>query len=787
MNVLGRKALREFVQLRGQVIAIALVMVGGIATMVMSLSNYHALSDTREAYYREYRFADVFARVKRAPLFLLEELRAIPGVRDVEARVVAGVNLELAGVSEPVTGMLVSIPVADGTGLNRLFLRAGRLPDARRSDEVVVGESFATANGLAPGDELIALINGRRQALRIVGVGLSPEFVYQIKPGDLFPDFEHYGVLWMAQAPLAAAYDLDGAFNDLVLTLYRDAREADVIDALDALLAPYGGVGAHGRALQMSHRFLDEELNQLRVMAQLFSAIFLAVSAFLLNVVLGRLIQTQREQIAVLKAFGYSRFEIARHYSTLVLLMVSVGILPGLALGAWMGRGMANLYMQFYSFPFLEWSLRSDVMALGVLFALLSAAFGTASGLLRAMSLPPAEAMRPELPLAFNRVLSERLGLGRWMDPTARMVMRNLERRPLRSLLSVLGIAMACGILVMGRFQTAAIEHMVAVQFGFAQRDDLTVSFVEPASPMAVNELAAIPGVRAVEPFRHAAVVLRHGHREYRTALQGLPEAADLKRVLDQRLQPRAPPREGFMLTDHLAGMLGVRPGDRIEVEFLEGHRRSVSMEVAATVSEYFGVGAYADRRTVNSLLGEDEAISGAFLAVNPGSRDAVVASLRARPRVAGVTDRMAAVQSFRDTMAEGMLTFTLIATLMAGSIAVGVVYNAARIALSERSRELASLRVLGYTRGEIKALLLGELFVLSFVALPVGFLVGLGLCWLLVTGFSSDLFRIPLVVSTAGFGFAGLVVIAAAVVSSLLMQRRLDRLDLVAALKTKE
>jgi putative ABC transport system permease protein len=808
VTALHRKLWRELALLRGQVAAIALVIVGGIAMLVMALSNWYALSDTRAVFYDEYRFAEVFAPVKRAPLPLLDAVRALPGVREAESRVVGGARLQIDGYDEAVTALLVSLPPA-GTGLNRLFLRLGRLPDPLRADEVVVGEAFAEAHSLLPGDAIEAILNGRRQRLQVVGIGLSPEYVYQIRPGDVFPDFERFGILWMGREPLANAFDLDGAFNDLVLTLERDAREADVIDALDRLLAPYGSTGAYGRDLQMSHRFLDEELEQLKTMTRLFTVIFLGVSAFLLNVVIGRLIGTQREQIAVLKAFGYSRFEVSLHYAQLALLMVGVGVLPGLALGAWMGHGMAGIYMAFYRFPFLAFSLRPEVLALGIGFALAVALFGTAAGLRRAFALQPAEAMRPEAPPVFRRSLVERVG--GWfarpaagalpagtatssaprpasvLDPTARMVLRTLERRPWRTAMSVVGIGLACGILVMSRFQSGAIEHMVEVQFGFAQRDDLMVGFAEPASARAAQELAAIPGVRAVEPFRIAAAVLRHGHREYRAALQGLTVDGDLKRVLDDRLAPARLPEHGVLLTDWLAEALALRPGDLLEVDFLEGDRRRVAIPVAGTVKEYLGVGAYVDRAYLNRLLGEQGAVSGAWIAVEPGARAAVLAALRSRPRVAGVTDRAAMVQSFRDTMAEGMLTFTLIATLMAGSIAVGVVYNAARIALSERSRELASLRVLGYTRGEVRALLAGELFTLTFLALLPGFLLGYGMAALLASGFASDLYRIPLVVPAAGFAFAGLVVLAAALLSFLLVRRRLDRLDLVAVLKTKE
>ncbi len=785
MRALHRKLFRDLAQLRGQVLAIALVMIGGIGMMVMALTNYQALSDTRARFYAEYRFAEVFAQVKRAPLSLVDAVRTIPGVREAEARVVAAARLEVAGYDEPVNGLMVSLSGPDDPGLNQLFLRTGRLPLA--DDEVVVGEAFAQAHGLHPGDAIVAIVNGRRQVFTVSGVGLSPEFIYQIRAGDAFPDFARFGVLWMKREPLALAFDLDGAFNDLAVTLVRDAREEDVIDALDRLLAPYGGAGAYGRELQLSHRFLDEELVGLKVMTRIFTYIFLGVSAFLLNVVIGRLLSAQREQIAVLKAFGYSRLEVSVHYAQLVLLMVSVGILPGLALGAWLGRGLAGMYAEFYRFPFLDWSLPHDVAAAACAFALGAAAIGTAGGLRRAFRLPPAEAMRPEAPPVFRRTLTEWLGLGALLDPAARMILRNLERRPFRTLLSIVGIGLAVGILVMARFQAGSIEYLIAVQFRFAERDDLMVTFTEPTSSRAAQELAAVPGVERVEPFRAASVRLHHGHRSYRTALQGLPSDADLKRALDAGLQPIPPPADGIMLTDYLAEILDARPGDMLRVEFLEGHRRTLEVPLAAVANEYLGVNAYATRATVNRLLGEGGAISGAWLSVAPESRRAVLEALRERPRVAAVSDRMAMLDSFRDTLAQNVLMFTLISTVMAASIAVGVVYNTARITLAERGRELASLRVLGYTKEEVRALLLGELATLTFFALLPGFAFGYGMSALIVAGFRSDLYRIALVFTPTGFAIAGLVVLAATFVSALLVRRRLDRLDLVAVLKTKE
>ena len=786
MTPLRRKLWRELAQLRGQAIAIAAVVCAGIATMAMMLSNHAALERTRAAYYADHRFADVFATVKRAPDGLRAELAALPGVREAETRVQGFALLDLPGVDEAISAQLVSLPPEGG--MNRLFLRAGRLPTPESEREIVLGEAFAQARGLGPGDPLTVVLNGRREVLQVVGVGLSPEFVYQIRPGDLFPDFARFAVIWMPRAPLARAMDMDGAFNSLLLRLAPDAIAADVLDALDARLVRYGGTGAHARDLQMSHRFLDEELGQLAVMARLFSAVFLAVAAYLINVVIGRVIAAQREQIAVLRAFGYTRREIGAHYGALALLLALAGLPPGLLLGGWLGQRLAGIYMDFYRFPYLDWSMPGDVPLLALGFCLAAAAAGAATGLLRAFRLTPAQAMQPESPPRFRRSLAERAGLARLLDPAARMVLRNLERRPLRTAMGVLGIGLACGIVMLAGFQRGAVERMIAVQFGLAQHDDLSVLLAEPAARRAAQELAALPGVGAVEPFRSTAVRLVAGHRRERTALLGFDQPSELKRLLGDDLVPARLPADGLLMTDWLAEQLALRPGDAVRVEFLDGRREPAVLTLDSVVSEPLGTGAYLRRDALNALLREDDVISGAWLSLrDPAARPALLADLRARPRIAAVSDRGAMLAGFRATMAQGILVFTTVATLMAASIALGVVYNSARITLAERGRELASLRVLGYTRAEVRRLLDGELLALALLALLPGLALGIGMTALLVQAFRSELYRIPLQVQPEAFGLAGLVVLASTALSLRLVRRRLDALDLVAVLKSAE
>jgi putative ABC transport system permease protein len=773
--------------MRGQAMAIALVIASGIATYVMSLSTLDSLLLTRDIYYRDYGFAEVFASLKRAPESLASRIQEIPGVDKVETRVVANVNVDISGFGDPVSGRLISVPDFGEPLLNRLYLRQGRMVRPERDDEAVVSDAFARVHGFKPGDTLHAVINGRRKRLRLVGVVFSPEYVYQLGPGTVVPDFKRYGILWMARTPLASAYDMEGAFNDVSLTLSARAPLEDVLDRLDTLLDPYGGQGAYGRKDQISHHFLAEELKQLQALATVFPVIFFGVAAFLLNVVVTRLIGTQREEIAALKAFGYSNLDVGLHYVKLIIAIVFIGIAIGLAAGAWLGQGLSQVYTEYYRFPFLRYELRPVVVATAALISIGVAVLGTLHSVRVAVRLPPAEAMRPEPPSTYRESWMERFGLKRLLSQPTRMIGRHIERRPVKALLSVMGIAFACGIMMAGRFPQDAFDYMIDVQFRLSQREDLGITLIEPTSQRALYSLVSLPGVEYGEVYRAVPVRLKFQHRSYRTTIQGVEPGAHLQRLLDVDLQPIEVPPEGIVLTDHLGKILGARPGDWLTVEVLEGNRPLRRLQLAALAKQYVGVSSYMQRTALNRLMREGNAISGVNLMIDPRYQSEIYAKLKEIPRVATTTLRRQAITAFYEVQAETVLFFTFVATLLGGTIAFGVVYNTAHIALAERSRELASLRVLGFTRWEISYILLGELGVITLIAIPPGFLVGNLLCGYLVSNMQTDLYRVPLVLEPATYAFAATVVLISACISALAVRRKLDQLDLVAVLKTKE
>jgi putative ABC transport system permease protein len=787
MRALHRKLARDLWRLRGQVLAIALVMASGVAVLVMSLTTVESLEETAIAYYERYRFGDVFARVERAPEHLAARLRAIPGVQAVETRIVRTAVLDVEGFDEPVIGQLVSVPERGEARLNRLALRQGRLPRAGSPDEAVLTEPFADAHRLAPGDRLRAVINGRWREIEVVGIALSPEYVYAIGPGALMPDDLRFGVLWMGHEALQAAFDLDGAFNDVSLALLRGTDPQAVIDRVDRLLASYGGIGAYARADQLSNWFLMSEIEQHRTLATILPTIFLAVAAFLTHMVLARLVAVERSEIGLLKAFGYGNREIARHYARFALGIGCVGVALGWFLGWWLGLYHTRLYAEFYHFPFLLYRPGPGAFAIAGAVSLGAALLGALAAVRSAAALPPAEAMRPPAPPLFRRSRLGQLGLVQRLDQPTRILLRQVVRWPVRSCITAAGIGMSVAVLVTSMQWLDAIEHMVDVYFLEAQAQDVSVGFAEARSSEVERDLARLPGVQTTEPMRSVAAKMRNGWREEREALQGLPSHQQLYRVYDAQGHALVLPPEGVVISTMLAKMLDVRVGERITVEVLEGRRPVFEVPVAATFETYIGSPAYMDIRAVDRLMGERPSVTAVHLRVDAAERAALFRELKTLPRVSSITVKDAAVRTFRDTLAETIVIFVSFFIVFACALAFGVTYNAARISLSERGRELATLRVLGFTRAEISYILLGEVALLTFVALPLGCGLGYALAALIVRAFETELYRMPLVVLPSTYGWAMAIGLLATAVSAFLVRRRVDRLDLIAVLKTRE
>ncbi len=785
LSPLRIKLLRDLVRLWAQALAIALVMAAGVATLILGVGAYNSLDRTRTAYYEANRFADIFASVTRAPRSLGDAVARIAGVLDVDLRIARHAILDVPDMAEPGTAMMISLPGPGG--LNQLYLRAGRFPEPQAKSEVAVSEGFAKAHGFSPGAQFAVLMNGQRRVVTITGIVLSPEYIYALGPGDMMPDERRFGVVWMQEDALAAAYDLDGAFSSLLIKLAPGASAERVIAQLDLILARYGGVGAVGRKDQLSHAFLNAELNQLRAMSRVLPPIFLIVAAFLVNMTLNRLVTLEREQIGLLKALGYGPWAIARHYVEFVIVIALMGALIGCVAGAWLGVGLAQMYARFFNFPFLIFSRSPDVYAISTLVTAVAAVLGAVHAVSTVAWLPPAVAMAPPAPVRYRRLF------GNAFDPTVLisqsmvMVARHLLRFPVRTASSVLGVGFAVSILVGSLWSFASIERMIDISFARAERQDATLSFAQARPQAALYAVQHMQGVLVAEPFRIAGVRIGHDQVSRQIALTGKPAMPDLSRVLGLDETAMLLPEDGVILSEALAQILNVRVGDRVEIAVLEGDRRRVWVPVSGISLGYLGLNAFMRLDVLNRLLGEGAMISGANVSFDPHAVSAFYQDVKATPQAGSLALLKVSLQRFRATMAQNLWIMITVYTTLAAIIAVGVVYNAARISLSEQGRELASLRVLGFTRAEVAGLLYSELAAVVVLAQPLGWAIGYGFALAMVRGFASELYRVPLVIGPAVYAVASLVVVAAAFASALLLRQRINRLDLIEVLKTRE
>ncbi|HET9621198.1 MAG TPA: FtsX-like permease family protein [Kofleriaceae bacterium] len=787
MSALDRKLGRDLWRLKGQVATIGLVLACGVMAMIMMRSTWQSLLEARDAYYARFRFGDVFAHLERAPDAVLGRLARVPGVALAYARVVEDVMVPMADEPDPIAGRMISIPDAGEPPLGALYLRAGRLPAAGAPDEVVVLAQFADSHHLAPGDAIPAVINGRLRTLAIVGVALSPEYVLAISGREMIADNRRFVVLWMRRAALAPAFRMVGAFNDVVLRLAPGASPAGVRAAVDRELAPHGGSHAVDRARQTSNYALHNELAILRMLAVMLPAIFLSVAAFLVNVVVSRLVFLERTEIAVLKALGFTDRRIARHYLVLVALIVAIGSVVGIALGVWSGTWMTNLYSEFYRFPTRIYHVSGALVALTCVIGLAAASAGALLAVYRITRMAPAEAMRPPAPLAYRRSRLERLGLRRVLGPTGMMVAREIERRPLRFAMSTLGIAMGLAIFVMGRFSWDSFDFLMSDVFVREHQEDLTVSVARALPARALHELAHVPGVRFVEGQRAVAVRFRAGARQRDAAIIGMPVEPELRHQLDDGTRPVRLPERGLVMTDKLAELLGLAVGDLVDVDILEGDYPTRQLPLAGVIREAFGLQAYARADWLAQVLREQPRVSLLLLRVDRDRSDDVRARLRSFPAVLGVTRTQHITDLYRAQTGRSMLVMTLILTLSAAAIAIGVFYNNARIALSLRARDLASLRVLGFTRLEISRILLGELAVQVGLGIPLGLAIGTWWSRWFAAAIDPEAIRFPVHIAAHTYASAALIGLVAATVSALLVRRKLDHLDLIAVLKSSE
>lgn len=785
MSPLSRKLLRDLRAMKGQALAIMALVASGVGVYVATAATHQSLDRSRTLYYERYRFADVFVSLRRAPESVVAEIGALPGVEVAEGRVVGFANLTVADFDEPITGRVQSLPELQPR-LNKFIVASGQHPDPGFEDQVLINDGFAKAHRLGLGARFEAILNGKRRTLSVAGIAQSPEHIYPVRPGEFLPDDQHYAILWMNARALSSSMRMTGAVNDVVVRLDGAQPAAQVRERIDQVLAPYGGLGSFGREDHDSHRFLSDDIRTLKNMATILPPIFFAVAAFLLSVVLSRIVALQRPEIGTLKAMGYSNAAVGWHFAQLALVLLIGGGVLGMLLGTLLGQNLTTMYAGFYRLPLLDFAVPPEVALRAIGLCAVISALAVATHVWRAVRLPPAQAMRPEPPAAYHATWLERWGLLGRMGPALRMVVRHMLRRARRTLLTSVGLGAALAIVLTSFYFGDAMDFMTTLQFQVAQREDITVTFSEPMPREVIHDLRRLPGVRQVEGFRAVSAMLRAGARWRRLGLLTVPEGSQLRQILTGE-RALAVPSSGLVLSAILAEQLAVRVGDWLTVEVLEGRRRVLRLPVVSLAQDWMGVMAVLGEEALEQAMGEPAGLSGALLLADASAEKQLYRELKQQPRIAGVMLKRATYRTFRETNATFVLVFASVLICFSLLITTGVLFNAARISFAERQRELATLRVIGMTKHESWLVLGGELGIQLLLAIPIGLSLGTGLVALTVKMMGSDLFRLPMVIEPSTFALAVILVAVGGLAFIVLIRTWIGGLDLVGALKTRE
>jgi putative ABC transport system permease protein len=786
MRALNRKLMRDLWRLKLQAFTIALLVACGIASLVAAIASYESLRLARDHFYSAAHLADVFVSLDRAPLPVLDRIRDVPGVAVVEGRVAGDFRLLLKDTNEPVSAHIVSLPTAASGSLNEARVLLGRAIEPGASDEILLGQGLAEYWKVEPGSVVTAIINGRRVRLRVVGLATAPEYLY-VTPTTGLVDPGHYGVAWMDGDALARTMGMSGEVNDMAVQLIAGADAMEVMHRVDVLLEPYGGLGAISRDDQPSTRLVGRKIMQQQALAVVLPAIFLLVSAFLLNVLLSRIVSTQREQIATMKALGYRTRELAVHYLVFSAVISGVGIIMGVGLGVIFGRLMLGMYQEYFKFPVVVFQIDWRALGIGTMVALGSSFVGAFIAVRRAVAIPPAEAMRPEPPASFKPTLLERFGVHRFLSPSMRMVFRDMERRPFRLLLSAASIALATSIMVVGTVSVDSMDETLRLAYEASHREDITVTFDRARPWRAIRDLEHLPGVRRVEGERTVPVRLRAGPLSKTTAVHGMDPASDLHILLGLDKHPLMLPAGGLSMSRTLGDELAVREGDPIEIEVLEGKRQKLEVPVGALVDDLVGLSGYMDRARLAALLDEAPAANVALLAVDRPELDELMLRIEGVPAVANVSRPDLDRNLLKAQVADVYFALEIMLAIFASAIAVAVVYNNARIALEVRSRDLATLRILGFTRGELAVVLLGEQAIQLILGLWPGVKLGFWMGVKVMGSIDKDMLRVPPTLNLSARVTAVCVVVLAAFISALVVRHQSDRLDLVSVLKARD
>ncbi len=788
-GMLFRKLLRDIGQTAGQFAAVAAVVACALVVFVSLKSAYQSLMLSRNTYYERYSFADFFVHLERAPESALYDVSTIPGVLRVRGRIVKDVPLEVRGNHDAVLGRIISMPDRRDSLINDIHIVTGSYFPGAAATEVIVNERFCTANALRVGDAFEATINERKERLRIVGTAYSPEYVYAISsPQQFAPNDRNFAIVFARESFVEDAFNMTNAFNDLVGLLRPGANLQGVLDEIKDRLDQYGVYHKYGRGEQLSNHYLAEEMKELRNSVLVTPMIFLLVAAVVIHVLLRRMTELQRTQIGLLCSLGFSKARIVAHYVHYALAVAVAGAIPGTLLGYVLAAKWTQMYNLFFRFPSLYTRFSPSVVLQAFGLSAVMCVLGAVRSAWRVLRIQPAVAVRPQAAASARSVHQGALRFVWTRMPLAwRISTRSTLRAWHRAFFTLMGVALAVVILLLGTAMTDWMDYIMYYQFGLVDRSDVHVDFVTERQRAAVFDVASLQGVRSAEGILQFGAELRNGWRKKTVLVLGLPADSKLYRIYDTAGRRVPLPADGLVVPDRLARALRLSKGGSVLMDpYLRGKDEQFA-EVRAVADQYIGLTVYATQEFLSELLGERGAVNGAFVRTEPNALATVTSQLADVPGVRAVTATGAILGGFEKTVSDLMRVTTFVLGLFAAIIAFAVIYNSSSVSIAEQERDLACMCSLGYERETVAQVATNDIMPLGLLGTAVGLPLGVLVCHGLSRLYETDLYKLPVVIRPATYATVVAIVLVFQLAARWVCRRRVYRIDIVRRLKTLE
>lgn len=787
MSSLLKKSWRDLLEARGQFISLIIIVSLGVAFYTGINATLLNLSNASETYFDEFNMADYWVDLEKIPISKLKQIEAVPGVKSAEGRIIE--NLSAFKEGENVTLRLISGAVGkEETAINRYWLTGGRHYRADQP-ECVVEENYFKANNYRFGDTLQAYWNGKAITLKIVGTARSPEYIYALKDGsELMPDPIHFGILFVGSVYSETLFAMSQSANSLILECDENVNYDQLKVVLEKRLDDYGVYAQYPRKNQLSYAMLHEEMKGLKSVSGSFPLVFMLVAAIIIYLMMGRMVEHQRTQIGVLKAFGFSNRKVLWHFISYGILISILGSILGAVLGLFLGNWMTEMENSYFHLPLKTNRIYPELLFPAVLLTSTFCLIASYEACKKAFKLSPSEAMRPKAPPSGKAIALE--NFKKFWESLSfiwKMILRNMFRHKRRNFMTACGVMFGTALLLVSFGMNDTVNLLIVSQYETIQNYDLkiTTSAFIPESDW--HTLERLEHVTRLEPLLEIGVEMKNGSRVKTVGLTAISEDAQLYRLSDKNGKVIPLTKMGIMMPEKLANQLGIKPHENIKVKPLITGKKAMNMPYSKEIYQYIGINAFCSFDQADAFLKEGR-IANAFVVRldDLNNAESVKALLKEYKNISSVVTKTDSLKNLEANME--MMTASLgVMVLLAGVLSIAVIYNVATISIFERQRELASLKVLGLREKELEKIIFYENYLLATIAALMGLPLGYGIGQLMSLSFESDSYSFQFIMSTSSYVYAVILSLVFAWISNQWLKKKIKKLDMIAVLKSIE